>query len=156
MPDDFNLALNALCQVPTLLASSKWWIIGSMAARMLGLKDDAVNDIDVLMDVPTARACLAHFNCPEIPPALHPHFISKIHARIPTAGLTLDIMAGLDIFENGWHPVLLQTRKIHHGDYGAVYTPDAQELISVYLKFGRPKDLARAQKLTALIKNQRR
>jgi hypothetical protein len=153
MPDDFNLALSTLCKVPAL-ATAKWWIIGSAAARLLGLKDDTVYDIDVLMDVPTAKACLAHFNCPEMPPALHPHFRSKIHARIPTAGLTLDIMAGLDIFENGWHPILLQTREIHPGDYGVVYTPDVQELISLHLKFGRAKDLERAQKLTALIYHQ--
>lgn len=131
-----------------------WWIIGSVAATLVGADAGAIRDVDVvtsdadarrLLDAPSAAGVLGPPS-----PAGGPNdlFRSRIFARFESGPpLPLEIMAGFEIREGGvWRPVRLATRRAVAG----VFVPEIHEQIALLERMGRPKDAARIAALRAV------
>jgi hypothetical protein len=148
MPADPNLAqtLDTVAEAASIL-QQPWWIIGSAAAVLAGL-DEQVADVDLLTSEADAHRLLHAWGAQAEPPSPSPLFASTIFARITLAPLPIEVMAGTRV--RGEPLVPLTCLAVPWGDR-RLYIPDIAEQIAILRRFGRPKDLRRAERLEALL-----
>ncbi len=127
--------------------ASPWWIIGSAAAVLAGL-DEQVADVDLLTGEADAAYLLCEWGVEAQPPSPSPLFASTIFASVSVAPLPIEIMAGTRVRGEALVP---RTRvAVPWGDW-RLYIPDVPEQIAILRRFGREKDLRRAERLEALL-----
>lgn len=128
-----------------------WWIIGSAAVALHG-GDTAVadvdGDVDVLTTVAGARDLCAIWG--RVPQNAEPHerFASVVFERFTCAPLAIEVMGALSLRHGRtWQPVVLRTRQAIAVAGSVVYVPERAELVSLLNRFGRAKDVRRANLL---------
>lgn len=128
-----------------------WWVIGSAAMALAGLKDVVVADVDVLTSTADAPLVAAALNATRPAGKTGGDRFRSCFFTTSAAPLDIEIMGDLEVLSNGaWVPVRPQTRRaVEVGDV-TVFIPHVAEQIEILRLFGRPKDLARAEKLGAL------
>jgi hypothetical protein len=134
-------------------ARDRWWVIGSAAAALHGAETGPVRDIDLLMSARDAATLLRANGVEPKPGAPDERFRSRVFGIVPLDPLPLEVMGGLHLrAAAGWSPLRLRTReRVRIGD-GEVFVPAAAELVRLFRRFGRDKDLARAAALENLEK----
>jgi hypothetical protein len=134
--------------------SEPWWIIGSTAMVLAGIKSIVPDDIDVvgsstlLADMMTRAGVVA----PET--KSHAQFRSLPYGRIPVIGGTdIEVMGDLEFCVSGqWQRLTLKSRcEVKVGGV-FLYVPTLEEQMSVFGHFGRPKDLAKAEQIRNYLK----
>jgi hypothetical protein len=131
-------------------ARDRWWIIGSAAVALHGAAPVEVADVDLLMSPRDARAFLAAVSSAPLDDAGTPLFRSAVFGRWHAPPLTVEIMADLYLAgSDPWWRVQPATREA----VGDLFVPSRDELRALLVRFGRPKDLARAMLLADLPAN---
>ena len=143
--DTFGAVAAVMAQAP-----APWWIITGAAVALHGIDAGPVGDVDVLLDLVDARRILAAIGiAPEAKPP-HPAFRSTLFATWRSPPLPVEFMAGFQHREaSQWVAVRPTTRERIAVAGGAVFVPDRAELERMLRRFGRPKDIARADRLAA-------
>ncbi|HEY8616814.1 hypothetical protein [Phenylobacterium sp.] len=125
-----------------------WWIIGSAAMALHGLRGLDVADVDLLVSPDDARRLAARWGVAPRPPSPSPRFRSEVYFQWSGASMPVDVMGGFQVLSlQGWRPLVPRTRTA----VGGLFTPELAEQIDILELFGRPKDLERAQALRVLI-----
>jgi hypothetical protein len=125
-------------------AQHEWWIIASAAVALHGADPGAIGDVDVLLDPRDAGAVLAGLAVAS-PGAADAKFRSELFARWHGAPLPVEFFAGFHLREHGhWTEIRPATRQAVQLDEATLFVPERAELKAMLLRFGRPKDLARA------------
>lgn len=137
MTDDLAATLDAVA-AELAEAVQPWWVIGSAAALLHGAATQ-VADVDVLLSLADAERLAQRWNV-DNEANDDGRFRSDVFARWPDAPLPVEIMAGLTV---RGRPVTPRTRE----RIGSVWVPSRGELVSILRRFGRPKDVARADLL---------
>ncbi|MBW0144776.1 hypothetical protein [Sphingomicrobium clamense] len=129
-------------------ARQDWWIIGSTAVALHGRDPGGIADIDVMLSVEDAERLLEpRAILPENKPP-HPQFHSAWFARWDGTPVPVEFMAGFSMYEDGdWQRVTLETRQEIDLNGHRLFVPSVDELRSLFLRFGRGKDLQRAASL---------
>jgi hypothetical protein len=130
---------------------SPWWIFGSTAAVLLGLDDLQPADVDVLA-APADAAVLLRRLGGEIRVSNHDRFRSEVFGTVSATPLPVEVVAGFRIRtgDDAWTPVEPETRLLLPWRDLALAVPDAREQARLCRLLGRPKDLARAERLDRL------
>lgn len=125
-----------------------WWIISSAAVALQGGDPGAVGDVDVLLDPRDVPAVFAALRLPLVSGQGTSLFRSDWFGTWGGSPLPVELFAGFALCEDGrWNPVRPQTRRPVQVDGAVLYLPERAELKAMLLRFGRPKDLARAATL---------
>ena len=129
-----------------------WWLIGSAAAHLSGV-DLSPADVDIVGGRETIEAFLARLGPANAKPSENGRFRSTPFCCIPVfGGLDIELMADLHVLSSGvWQPLILTTRVTLETEHGLVFVPALTEQVAVFELFGRPKDLAKAAMVRALI-----
>lgn len=145
--DPLRETLIAVAQQLTI-ARHDWWIIASAAVALHGGDPGEVGDVDVLLDPRDAPVVFAALGLPLDPGQGTTLFRSEWFGTWHGAPLPVELFAGFASCEGGvWNAVLPKTRQAVTVDGAALYTPEREELKAMLLRFGRPKDMARAATL---------
>lgn len=146
VPDARVVAALAAVQAAMRDARDAWWVIGSAAVSLHGVRTQ-VADIDLLASEHDAAAVMARLGLVAERPAPHPSFRSQVFARWPRSDRDVEIMAGLSVaVGTRWTRLAPSTRVA----IGGVFVPGRAELMSILAMFGRLKDLERRRLLAAL------
>ena len=155
-------ALNDPGLVATLQALAKvmqdarddWWIIGSAAVALhlcekdLGGDPGKVADVDVVTSRRDLDALYEALPLTDTPQEGKPMFLSERFGRWSEPSLDVEFMTGLKLrVGDEWEPVEPSTRVPALIGEHALFMPDKRELIEILTRFGREKDLRRAETL---------
>jgi hypothetical protein len=142
----------SLIQLASMMANANkpWWIIGSTALVLSGVRGLTPDDVDVVADGEMLQRLLGITE-----PSRKPHekFQSSPYVRISVAGgMDIEFQGDLALWENNkWTRLLIGSRiEIRFKDI-ALYVPNLEEQLQIFRRFGRPKDLAKATVLEAFI-----
>jgi hypothetical protein len=128
-----------------------WIVFGGAAMALSGLPDWPVPDIDVLASEETANELIDAFGGHIITPKTQDRFRSRLLARIDTTPVPIEIMVRLEVkTEGGWAPVAFRTRVDRPVQDRHIPTARTAEQAAMARRFGRPKDLQRAEALDKL------
>lgn len=131
------------------LAEYPWWVIASGAVALHGADAGEVRDVDVLIDLRDVEHVFAHLGLEPQCGTGDDLFRSQIFATWRGSALPVELFAGFELCEQGrWSAVELSTREAIPLDGQAIWVPSRAELHGLLRRFGRPKDLARAAKLS--------
>lgn len=139
----------ALAAVGQALAAAQepWWIIGSAAVALHGVRT-SVADIDVLLSMADVENLIAGHGLNVVAPDFHPQFRSARFVRWTRNDSDVEFMVGLKVCQGGvWHPVLPITRVAFAVGDTRVFAPDRNELGLILQRFGRSKDRQRLRAL---------
>ncbi|MBB4155188.1 hypothetical protein GGQ80_003106 [Sphingomonas jinjuensis] len=126
-------------------AMKPWWVIGSAAVALHGAPTD-VGDVDILIDIEDVPRVFDALDIPVEAGRPDARFRSDVFSRWDAAPLPVELMAGLCLRDRSeWVPVSIGSRI----GLGGVYVPTRAELIDLLHRFGRAKDLDRAEALGA-------
>lgn len=129
-------------------ARDPWWIIGSGAVALLGGASAHVADLDILLSPADAARILPGLGLNAAPGGADSRFRSSIFARWDAPELPVEFMADFAVNHDGqWHDIAPTSRIAHHLGDAALYTPSREEMRAILQRFGRPKDLRRADML---------
>lgn len=129
-------------------AQDDWWIIAGAAVALHGEGPDKVSDVDVLTSVRDAHHILGELGIDAVPDAHHALFRSEVYGRWCGPSLTVEFMAGFQVFSGSeWIAIAPTTRERIVVDGMSVYIPSRGELKLMLVRFGRPKDLERMRLL---------
>jgi hypothetical protein len=143
--------LDTLAKVVRAMVPARhdWWIVASAACRLHGIDPGPVRDVDVLLDERDLPAVLAPLGLSPAPGTSDGLFRSRCFVSWAGAPLTIEFFAGFELCEAGrWAEVRLQTREWRAFEGLELPVPERQELTELLRRFGRPKDLARAELLS--------
>jgi len=130
-------------------AQHDWWIIASAACQLHGIDPGPVRDVDVLFDVRDVSAVLGPLGLAPIEGQSDGHFRSRYFVSWDQAPLTVELFADFELCEGGaWNPIQLVTREWRTVGNIQLPVPSRAELAELLRRFGRPKDLARAELLS--------
>ncbi|MEA3000358.1 MAG: hypothetical protein QOK17_2191 [Sphingomonadales bacterium] len=124
-------------------ASDRWWIIGSAATALHGVRGLTVGDVDLLMSRRDAAALLRSKGVEPAPGEPGGRFRSDVFGRWRAGAYVVEVMGGFHVEGIELVP---ETRIAA----GGLYVPSVGELIAMCELFGRPKDKERTQLLRAL------
>jgi len=128
-----------------------WIVFGGAAMALSGVPDWPVPDIDVLASAETANDLIEAFGGQVITPETRDRFRSRLLARIDTTPVPIEIMVGLEVkTDDGWSPVAFRTRVDRPVQDRHIPTARIAEQAAMARRFGRPKDLQRAEALEKL------
>lgn len=128
-----------------------WIVFGGAAMALSGLTDQPVPDIDILASEQTADDLIEAFGGRIITPTTQDRFRSRLLARIDSTPVPIEIMVGLEVKTgDGWTPVAFRTRVDRPVQDRHIPTPRTPEQAAMARRFGRPKDLQRAEALDKL------
>ncbi|HEY0925866.1 hypothetical protein [Brevundimonas sp.] len=128
-----------------------WIVFGGAAMALSGVADQPVPDIDVLTSQETADELIEAFGGRIVIPKTQDRFRSRLLARIDTTPVPIEIMVGLEVkTDDGWAPVAFRTRVDRPVQDRHIPTPRTAEQAAMARRFGRPKDLQRAEALDKL------
>ncbi len=126
-------------------ARHDWWILASAAVALHGADPGAVSDVDVLLDPRDVQTVLRGLGLAAAPGSADAQFRSDHFARWRTPPLPVEFFAGFHLLEaGGWNQIRPATRQAVRLDQATLFVPERAELKAMLLRFGRPKDLARA------------
>jgi hypothetical protein len=132
-------------------ARDPWWVIGSAAMALHGADVEA-GDVDLLTSLSDARALCGAMDGVRVVRPPSDRFRSAMLVEILGAPLRIEIMAGFEVRAEGrWTTVAPLTRRQVIWNAHSLFVPDVIELAALCRTFGRPKDLARARMLDALV-----
>jgi len=143
----------SLTAIGTVMAGANdpWWIIASAAVALHGADPGSVGDVDVLLSVADARRILPAIGIGLQAGSMHASFRSSIFGRWTKTPLPVDFMADFHRYSGmAWVPVRPTTRQAVEVDGAMIFIPERPELETMLAEFGRPKDIERARRLTAL------
>ena len=130
-------------------ARHDWWIVASAACRMHGIDPGAVRDVDVLLNERDLAAVLTPLGLAPQQGQSDGLFRSRCFVSWDGGPLTVEFFAGFELCEAGqWSEVRLQTREWRSLGGLGLPVPERLELANLLRRFGRPKDLARADLLS--------
>jgi hypothetical protein len=146
MQIDGNLSKTLAAVASTMApARHEWWIIASAAVALHGADPGAINDVDVLFDPRDVGPILRQLGLETAPGAADAKFRSEQFVRWTGAPLPIEFFAGFHVFEAGhWSAIRPATREAVRVKKATLFIPERAELKAMLLRFGRPKDLARA------------
>lgn len=124
-----------------------WWIIGSTAMVLAGIRGVVPDDIDVISTSRTITQIAQNAGI-EIPvQKLHPTFQSHPYMRIPVdSGIDIELMADLKLRrESQWAPLDIKSRVALSIEGHTAFIPSLTEQQMILEMFGRPKDLVKIQ-----------
>lgn len=129
-----------------------WIVFGGAAMALSGLPDWPVPDIDVLVSSEeTANDLIDAFGGRIVTPPAAERFRSRLLARIDGTPVPIEIMVGLEVkTDDGWAPVNFRTRVERPVQDRHIPTARTAEQAAMARRFGRPKDLQRAEALDKL------
>jgi len=126
-------------------ADADWWIIGSTAVALLGI-EVTVADVDVIASTEVITDVIARIGIEPLPPKADTLFRSRPFARLERPGmLAIEFMGSLQVNgPDGWQPLVITSRQAVRAGAVTVNIPSPQEQIEIFHRFGRDKDLKRA------------
>ena len=128
-----------------------WIVFGGAAMAVSGLSDWPVPDIDVLASRDVAEDLIEAFGGRIVAPKDQAQFRSALLARIDTTPVPIEIMVDLEVMtDDGWRPVRFRTRQDRAVGERFVPTAQVSEQAQMARRFGRPKDILRADALEKL------
>jgi len=128
-----------------------WIVFGGAAMALSGLTDQPVPDIDILTSEETANDLIEAFGGRIVTPTTEDRFRSRLLARIDGTPVPIEIMVGLEVkTDDGWTPVAFRTRVDRPVQDRHIPTARTSEQALMARRFGRPKDLLRAEALDKL------
>lgn len=147
MNDDLQSAIDFVSA--TMPADADWWIIGSAAVALLGI-EVTVADVDVVASPDVITHVLSCIGLEPLPPRADSLFRSTPFARLETPGrLAIEFMGGLHVNGTvGWQPLVITSRQAVRAGSATVYIPSPAEQIEIFHRFGRDKDIKRAELVT--------
>lgn len=129
-------------------AREPWWIIGSAAVALHGGDPGGIADVDVITSRRDLEALYRRLPLTNTPDTSKSMFVSDLFGRWSEPALEVEFMTGLKLrIGDRWEPVQPQTRVAVKSDGTIVYVPEKAELIAILQRFGREKDLRRAETL---------
>jgi hypothetical protein len=132
-------------------ARDRWWVIGSAAATLHGASAGTVRDIDLLMSVRDSAELLRGCGVAPRPGVPDGRFRSQVFGIVALRSLPLEVMGGLHLRTGrGWSRLRLRSRERMRVGDAELFVPAATELLRLFRRFGREKDLSRAASLEAL------
>ena len=151
MAGDDLLEATMLELAPALsLARHDWWVIAGVAVRLHCGADLLLRDIDLLIDPADVAPVFAALGLKPVPGEGDGRFRSEVFARYTDAPLPVELFAGFELNEGGkWRAIKPRSRVRFQCGKAVVYVPDSTELADMLRRFGREKDLARAELLSA-------
>lgn len=130
-------------------ARHDWWIIASAACRLHGIDPGPVRDVDVLLDVRDVSAVLEPLGLVATEGQSDGRFRSRYFVSWDQAPLTVELFADFELCEGGaWNTIRPATREWRTLGSARLPVPSRAELAGLLRRFGRPKDLARAELLS--------
>ena len=127
-----------------------WWIFGSAAMALAGVRRLDPPDVDVMSTADGARVLLARLGGEPVvggPGRVR----SQVFGKCLDGPLAIEVMGGFEVATaEGWTPVALRTRRRIAWPAGDLWIAEPAEQAAVCRLFGRPKDLARARMLDDL------
>ncbi|MCE3288158.1 MAG: hypothetical protein K0R83_170 [Caulobacter sp.] len=127
-----------------------WWIFGSAAMALAGVRGLDPPDVDVISTPEGAAALLERLGGERVAGASD-RFRSVVFGKCLEGPLPVEVMGGFEVATaEGWAPVILRTRRRIAWPAGDLWIAEAAEQAAVCRLFGRPKDLARAAALDDL------
>ena len=146
--------LASLDSVGNLMVEARdpWWIIASAAVALHGADPGHVADVDVLLSIADAQRILPTIGIQLLQGSAHAAFRSRIFGTwTGTTPLPVEFMADFHLYSGmAWVPVRPTTRQAVEVDGAMIFIPERAELKTMLTEFGRPKDIERARRLTAL------
>jgi hypothetical protein len=136
-----------LAAVAAAMATARhdWWIIASAAVALHGADPGAISDVDVLLDRRDAETVLHSLGLIGTAGKADERFRSDMFARWQGSPLPAEFFAGFHLLEAGsWREIRPVTRQLVQLGEDLLFVPERAELKAMLLRFGRPKDLARA------------
>lgn len=150
---DANSALaETLCLLGLRLDAvpCRWTVISSAAVAVHTGDATGVGDVDVLVDEAGDTAAFAALGLPLTPGQGTERFRSRLFGQWQEAPLTVELFAGFELCSQGeWQEVRVETRLQALFQGVQTYVPTAAELAAMLRRFGREKDLKRAETLSA-------
>ncbi len=136
------------CATQMQLATDLWWIIGSVSMALHGIDPGPIGDIDILVSKRDGLALGQEWKCENCAGSGTERFRSEILLKHRVLGVDVEVMAGLEVrHQTGWHPVLPETRQKVVRQGVVLFVPEQTELISIFKRFGREKDIERANRM---------
>jgi hypothetical protein len=130
-------------------AQHDWWVIASAACALHEIDPGPVRDVDVLIDERDLGAVLGPLNLPITPGSGDGLFRSRYFVTWTAPPLSVEFFAGFDLCKAGrWEKVRLATREWRNAASALIAVPSRGELTDLLRRFGRPKDLVRAELLS--------
>lgn len=130
-------------------AQHDWWIIASAACQLHGIDPGPVRDVDVLFDVRDVSAVLKPLGLQAIIGQSDGRFRSRTFVTWDAPPLAVELFADFELCEQGeWNAIRLTTREWRQAGTVMLPVPSRAELAELLRRFGRPKDLARAEQLS--------
>lgn len=130
-------------------ARHDWWIIASAACQLHGIEPGPVRDVDVLFDVRDVSAVLEPLGLVPTEGQSDGRFRSRYFVSWDQAPLTVELFADFELGEGGaWNAIRPATREWRTLGSARLPVPSRAELAGLLRRFGRPKDLARAELLS--------
>lgn len=135
-----------------------WWIIGSAAMALIGVPDAVPQDIDVLCSTEDALRLRAAW-ATRVDQAYRPRhdgLFRSTFARFHLSPMPLEVMGGLEVMTpQGWHPLRVLAETVLDVAGRAVRVPTLADQRRIFMLFGRPKDLAKAARIAAILEGRR-
>ena len=142
--------LKRLC-VELSAVTEDWWLIGSAALAVHGVRVANVADVDVLTTPLGAAQLAERWGAAPISPGPSDRFRSDLFLRWIDAPLPVEVMAGLHLnTPRGWQAIWPRSRVGVAWRGATCFTPSRAELLEILELFDRPKDRERAAALRAL------
>jgi hypothetical protein len=136
----------------TRSSEDPWWLIGSAAMALHGVRQLQVADIDLLMSRNDARRLLREQRQPNTPDGGTEHFRSDVFGRLRGGPLSIDVMGGFHVRQvAAWREVVPTTRVAVRIPSGLVFVPAVSDLLDITRHMGREKDRDRAEMLEKLL-----
>ncbi len=153
LPDGLQDGLERLAEAAARAGMrDPWWVFGGAAMVLVGLRDWRAPDIDVLTSPGDARRLLAALEAELVADPGEGQFRSRVYGRTQGEAVPIEVMADLEIRTGpDWAPVVFETRVPVAAGPHIVHIPAVAEQIAMARRFGRPKDLSRADALERLI-----
>ncbi len=130
-------------------ARQPWWVIASGAVKLHTGSDMPIGDLDLLLARADVEAVFAALGLAVTPGGSDGLFRSAVFARYAGAPLPVELFADFELCRDGqWQAIVPQSRRLLRWGRGEAYVPEADELAAILRRFGRDKDLARAELLS--------
>jgi hypothetical protein len=129
-----------------------WWVVGSAAAALVGADAGDVADVDVLASVGDAVTLVRRWGEPCQPrDASNSGQFRSVLLRTSRFAMPVEVMAGLQVNDGGrWSDVAPRTKWGVRFKGVEIFVPSPAEQIAILHRFGRPKDLRRADALAVI------
>ncbi|MFN2101131.1 1-acyl-sn-glycerol-3-phosphate acyltransferase [Altererythrobacter sp. MF3-039] len=149
-PDPNEALAATLAQLGELLGQSEddWWVIGSAAAFLHGADAGTIADVDVIVGQSDFERLARHPHFQRYEDIDRTHFSSTAIGKWTNAPMSIEVMCELHVRQDDqWHQVVFESRQRVEHSGQVLYVPERLELIRLFERFGRQKDVERAQAL---------